>query len=80
MIKPKPQPKAPDPKKPWQQQAEDLLRNHRDILGMRGNRLDPALRAREIDFLTNMRKSRIAPTGGQEKWIRDVESRIRRAA
>ena len=60
--------------------AEDLLRNHRDVLGMRGNRLDPKLRQREIDFLSNVRRSRHAPSGGQEKWLGDIQARIRRAA
>ena len=57
-----------------------LLRNHRDVLGMRGNRLDPKLRQREIDFLSNVRRSRHAPSGGQEKWLGDIQARIRRAA
>lgn len=70
MIKPKPEPKPADPKR-W---------NHRDVLGMRGNRLDPKLRQREIDFLSNVRRSRHAPSGGQEKWLGDIQARIRRAA
>jgi len=80
MIKPKPEPKPADPKRWWQVTAEDLLRNHRDVLGMRGNRLDPKLRQREIDFLSNVRRSRHAPSGGQEKWLGDIQARIRRAA
>jgi hypothetical protein len=80
---PKPSPKPqrePDPKKPWQAFAEELLLRHPEVIGMRGKKLDPALRAKEVDFLTNMRNSRIAPTAFQEKWMNDVANRIRRAA
>jgi hypothetical protein len=79
MIEPKPQPER-NPRRPWQAQAEDLLRNHRDVLGMRGNRMDEKLRAREIDFLSNVRRSKFSPSAQQLKWIGDIESRIRRAA
>jgi hypothetical protein len=69
----------PDPRKPWQAFAAELLR-HPEIIGMRGNRFDQKLFDREIDFLNNMRRSKFAPSAGQEKWLGDIESRIRRAA
>jgi hypothetical protein len=65
--------------KPWQAAAQELLR-HAHVLGMRGNRFDQKLYAREFDFLTNMRKSRFAPTAGQEKWLADIAARRKAAA
>lgn len=53
-----------DPGKPWQQFAADLLKYPEVLLG-----------SRELDFLRNMRRSRFAPTAGQEKWMRDINSR-----
>jgi hypothetical protein len=80
-LVPKPPPKEPNPRMPWQQQAETLLRDHRDVLGWRdGKRFDATLRTKEIDFLINVRKSRFAPSPGQQKWLGDIASRTRRAA
>jgi hypothetical protein len=71
----------PEPERmPWQAQAETLLRDHDGIIGMRGSKLDQKLRDRELSFLTNMRKSRTAPSDFQDKWLNDIANRVRRAA
>jgi hypothetical protein len=64
---------------PWQILASELLQRD-DILGMRGTKLDLALRDRERSFLTNMRKSRVEPSEFQKRWMRDINARRGRAA
>jgi hypothetical protein len=55
----------------WQQLAAELLTFQHDSRIIWGSR--------EIDFLRNVRKSRYAPTAGQEKWLNDIAAR-RKAA
>jgi hypothetical protein len=61
-------PPAKQSTKPWQLEAEQLLKYREVLLG-----------SRELDFLQNMKQSRTAPTAAQEKWMRDIAAR-RRAA
>jgi hypothetical protein len=63
-----PQPQ-PEPKHDWQILAARLLRTHASVL-IRSDRID------EVDFLTNMRKSRSCPTDKQWKWMGDIEARL----
>ena len=62
----------PDSKKPWQILADELLKHANDPTIVWGSK--------ERDFLRNMRKSRYAPTAGQEKWMRDINARRGKAA
>jgi hypothetical protein len=68
---PKPQ-REPNPKKPWQILADELLKYANDPRIVWGSK--------ERDFLNNMRRSRYAPTAGQEKWMRDINARRGKAA
>jgi hypothetical protein len=64
VIQPPPKP-PPEPKHDWQILAAAIP----DILIV-SERID------EIDFLTNMRKSRVAPSEKQWKWLGDIEARL----
>ena len=67
VVQPAPKP-PPKPKHDWQILAARLLQ-FPDILIV-STQID------EVDFLTNMRKSRVAPSEKQWKWLGDIEARL----
>jgi hypothetical protein len=67
VIQPLPKP-PPEPKHDWQISAARLLQ-HPEILIV-------SARIDEIDFLINIRKSRVAPSEKQWKWLGDIEARL----
>jgi hypothetical protein len=59
---------APEPTKPdWQVMAAELL-EHPELLIV-------SARINEVDFLANMRRSRVPPTDRQRKWMGDIAAR-----